>query len=305
MPVTGVKPQNPVVNRSHPLARGLVGAWAFQDGGGSVLRDISGNGHDGTIVNSPAWVSTAHGGGLQFVKASTTYVTFPTDIFDLGSDGSAWLTKIFTVSLWIRPDFPGPSTGGIIDYIWSAGTNTNNGQNISYEHRTIGGVDDTFAVGTWSSGPYYIHAPDNYPFEQGEWLLLTLSMDYEAGVYSLYLNGSLAGSYTDTTGSIVVPGRIYDPVELSASHANGFDGQVSDVRFWSRVLQPNEVRDLWVDRWALYRPARPVRELYRGAVLRDSVGITSSSFQPIESGAIFGAPGIASTLHSIDTGIAT
>ena len=158
---------------------------------------------------------------------------------------------------------------------------------------------------TWSGGPYYIHAPDNYPFEQGEWLLLTLSMDYEAGVYSLYLNGSLAGSYTDTTGSIVVPGRIYGPVRLSASHAHGFDGQVSDVRFWGRVLQPNEVRDLWVDRWALYRPARPVRELYRGAVLRDSVGITSSSFQPIESGAIFGAPGIASTLHSIDTGIAT
>ena len=37
----------------------------------------------------------------------------------------------------------------------------------------------------------------------------------------------------------------------------------------------------------------------------DSGGITTSSFQPIESGAIYGAPGIASSLHSIETGIAT
>lgn len=36
---------------------GIVGKWDFEEGSGTVAADTSGNGNDGTLVNSPAWVS--------------------------------------------------------------------------------------------------------------------------------------------------------------------------------------------------------------------------------------------------------
>ena len=38
------------VNRSHPLARGLVSAWLFNEGAGTILQDLSGYKNNGTLA---------------------------------------------------------------------------------------------------------------------------------------------------------------------------------------------------------------------------------------------------------------
>lgn len=60
------KPTFPLLQRSDPLANGLVIACQFHEGGGATLHDVTGNGNNGTLTNSPAWVAGRSGSALQF-----------------------------------------------------------------------------------------------------------------------------------------------------------------------------------------------------------------------------------------------
>ncbi len=48
-----------------PNNLGLVGYWSFNEGGGSIAHDFSGNGNSGTLQSSPTWVNGKRGKALQ------------------------------------------------------------------------------------------------------------------------------------------------------------------------------------------------------------------------------------------------
>ena len=48
-----------------PDEAGLVAHWDFDEGEGTVLHDVTGNGNDGT-VRGASWVRVGTGGGLRF-----------------------------------------------------------------------------------------------------------------------------------------------------------------------------------------------------------------------------------------------
>ena len=55
------------IQRGHPLARGLIGAWLFNEGGGIRVHDLSGHhGTDGTIITSLDWVAGNTGPALYY-----------------------------------------------------------------------------------------------------------------------------------------------------------------------------------------------------------------------------------------------
>lgn len=64
------------INFGHPLSRGLVGCWLMNEGGGTVVSELSGNGGGG-IITDPVWQSEANGPCLGFSGDSTEYVTIP------------------------------------------------------------------------------------------------------------------------------------------------------------------------------------------------------------------------------------
>jgi hypothetical protein len=51
-------------------AQGLVGYWPFDEGGGTIAKDYSGNGNNGTLVNNPTWTTGKVGGALSFDGAN-------------------------------------------------------------------------------------------------------------------------------------------------------------------------------------------------------------------------------------------
>lgn len=68
----------------HPLARGLVGAWLFNEGAGDKAYDYSGQGKHGTLTgmsNPPTatsgWNAGPHGGALAFQSVSGGMVVCP------------------------------------------------------------------------------------------------------------------------------------------------------------------------------------------------------------------------------------
>lgn len=63
------------VTGSIPLipTAGLLAEYRFDEGAGTTLTDYSGNGFNGTLVNSPTWSN----GGLNFTRSSLQQVTLP------------------------------------------------------------------------------------------------------------------------------------------------------------------------------------------------------------------------------------
>ncbi|MGE5295325.1 MAG: LamG-like jellyroll fold domain-containing protein [Solirubrobacterales bacterium] len=85
----------------------LVGWWAFDETEGTVARDSSGHGNDGTVVGAPVWVQGRIDGALQF--DGSTYV-------NCGNSQVFNITNEVTLAAWIQPDpdFAYPDWSGII-----------------------------------------------------------------------------------------------------------------------------------------------------------------------------------------------
>jgi len=71
----------------------LVGYWQFDEGTGTNTYDASGNGNDGTLVNTPTWTTARVGDyALEFDEVELDYV-------DCGYNDSLDLTSALTLSL--------------------------------------------------------------------------------------------------------------------------------------------------------------------------------------------------------------
>jgi len=73
---------------------GPVAHYTFDEGAGNVLRDVSGNGHDGKIVGA-AYVRSPRGYALRFDGKD--------DYVDCGRPGSLNLAGDLTIMAWLRP----------------------------------------------------------------------------------------------------------------------------------------------------------------------------------------------------------
>lgn len=89
------------IDPAHPLSRGLVGCWLFNEGTGSRVNDISGHGNHGTLTNMDAnaqgsgWSGSRSGGGMSFDGTN--------DYVNCGHDSSLDITDSVSVVAWVRP----------------------------------------------------------------------------------------------------------------------------------------------------------------------------------------------------------
>jgi hypothetical protein len=294
-----VKPTNPQINRSHPLARGLVGAWAFEDGGGSVLRDVSGHGLNGTLTNMEAtdWVGSEYGGALDF-DAADDYVQCPThSLFDCIDYDRHW-----SVSAWVRWD------GGASKMVWGKATETV--YKGAYTYANTGGelsfsVNNNFGTGN------RLFVTTDLALTSGQWAHVVWVYRGVAGVtntetaMSVYIDG-VEASLTLNYGPGVSASANDGTFQIGARAANAsylWDGSISDLRLWSRSLSANEIAASFARPFDLYSPAVGTQErYYRGNA---PIGAVGTGLHAIEAGGVYGAPGINSGLHAIGTGVVT
>lgn len=95
------------LNRSHPLAAGLVGCWLFNEGAGKKAHDYSGNGNTGTLTGmadpptaTSGWVSGPHGAALAFDRSTSNYV-------NCGAGNAVNLSGAFSIVAWFKTGFAG------------------------------------------------------------------------------------------------------------------------------------------------------------------------------------------------------
>ena len=300
-----MKPVNPVVNRSHPLARGLVGAWPMQDGSGYTFRDVSGHEIHGAIPRGATPGTGLYGGCLDVpgtYDGSNITANGPlvanADLPDLSG---SW-----TASAWARIDVA-PTTNSV----YLVGKSTDIGASARYQiqltvlHTAPAGRIAVYIYdgGTAPGSAPGVTSPGTYV--DGQWHHFLSQRDVPADMIRLYIDGVLIAETEDTTDPLRSTVSTA-PLQMGWRYDYGrrLNGAIGDVRLYDRALTPSEVASMYQDPWALYRPARPVRKHYYVSKAAGG-GAISTGLSAIEAGAAYGAPGLNSGLHAISTGIAT
>jgi len=243
------------LNPFHPLTRGLVGCWLFNEGGGSTVYDVSGYGNTATLegVASPptadsGWNPGGYGPAVN-LDASNDYVSIP----DRASFSPA--NNSITVAAWVCLDTTTYSNG-ITKGIFSK-VNVNYTQ---YEFR--------FSVLWWDSEPLirvqimeldgseYLSVAPSSALPLGSWVLATLVFDKEADSLAVYVDNELIATDTTSSGSL---GDGTASVMIGATDGGGYSNQLVDSFFiWERALTIVDINNFYEDHFAMFAQPRRV-----------------------------------------------
>ncbi len=205
---------DPTTDTSTPsvIYQNLYAWWKFDDGGGVVAQDHSGNGRVGVVAGAPVWTQGENGGGVQFDGVDDA-VTFPMTETTMSA---------YSVSLWVKVDSVNTS------HYSSMFNNNSTGSDMQLE--TNGG----------NPGVYQYRGASNASFGTVslEWMHLLVSFDGTGT--KLYVNGQLSNEITGVSGNVF--GQLQ--VGTNRNLDSYFAGTIDDVMVWNRSLSVGEVAEV-------------------------------------------------------------
>jgi hypothetical protein len=210
----------------------VVGYWKLDEGSGSSVADSSGDGHTGSLINSPKWTAGKFGDALSF-SAGVGYVAIP------GGGSLASLNRVgVTVSAWIKPaSAGGGGRGRIVDK-----DNNDVGWFFSmYTPNTI-----QFAVDQFSGSQPNRISTNAVGLNTWQHVAATWDGTVNGGNIHLYVGGVPADG-TAVNGSGTAQSDVSTPLTIGnrpIDVARGFDGSIDDVHVYNRVLSASEISAL-------------------------------------------------------------
>lgn len=248
------------LDRAHPLSRGLVGAWLMNEGAGSVVRDVSGNGYTGAIT-SATWSPGRFGTCLAMGGSGTVNAG---DIEVL--DGCSALT----ISIWCMATTLGfPDIGVLV--------NKDAGSARSFYLRV--GTTEILSFGVYNSdGTLGSTQSDAFwKSDAGTWRHIVGVWD--GTTVSAYINGVLNGTPGSLSG--VMRSNAY-----SVGIGTDWPGSIDGPMVWRRALTASEIQSLYRDPYQMFRRGNPV--VLGGAAasgtdysrtINDGLGVTDARSQ--------------------------
>ncbi|MGD9696375.1 MAG: LamG-like jellyroll fold domain-containing protein [Thermoleophilia bacterium] len=203
---------------STPTTEGLVAAYGFDEGTGSVARDASGNGNTGAI-NGATWTGSGkHGGALDFDGTN--------DLVTVADDDSLDLTDGLTFSAWVKPGTTsGWQTVGMKEesgsFAWALYGNTSSSK---YQAELGTQVDDYLTNGT----------PQ---LATGTWVHLAVT--YDGSTLRLFKDGIQASSVAASGDIRISNGAL--AIGGNTMWGEYFDGLIDDVRLYDHALTAGEI----------------------------------------------------------------
>ncbi|MGI9457252.1 MAG: LamG domain-containing protein [Aeoliella sp.] len=221
---------------------GFVGHWAFDEGSGTTIADLSLSANDASFnTGTPNWTSGVRGGALEFNGANDAITGAS---FDPPSEG--------TVVFWWRSDGPPVSR----QRAWGVGGDFEMWQDpdglVSCDVGT-----DGFVGGFITTNPLY--AP-------GRWYHIAAVFDSDDDSYEIYINGQLHKNGTSTTAILEqAAGQLSFGTRTGSTQR--FAGALDDFRIYNRKLAAAEVAELYglIGHWKLDETA--------GITAADSSGV--------------------------------
>jgi hypothetical protein len=224
-------PPGTPINPLHPLSKGLVGYWLFNEGAGSRANDISGHGNHGTLENmSPnaqdsGWGGSKFGGGLQFDGVN--------DYVNCGSDESLDITEAITVEAWVKSNtvagyhaIVAKDNASIGDGWWIYQI----GDELGVEARYGASWDNTITTTDVFTVNQYAHV--SFTFNKENTILYVNGVEIirEAHTDSIQSNNHTVRIGVDERGNVDL-----------------FNGSIDSVRIYNRALSAEEIKILYHD----------------------------------------------------------
>jgi len=231
----------------HPLAKGLVGCWLMNEGGGEKVFDLSGNGNTGSLINDTHFVPGKFGPALEF-DGDGDYVE---------DADFAFVNPPFTLIAWVK----NPNLGtNHYDSIVSKGSVINSDSNFDFGLRDLSGKNVPYLY--WKNGSTLYGAEDTED-AGAEWVFLvgTVNSSYDM---ELFVNANSV----KTDGSNLAPtdGSHALRIGNSFNSAGDFNGTIDEVMIFNRALSASEIAQLYINPFAMFaRRARPELTYVSGA----------------------------------------
>lgn len=210
----------------HPLARGLVGCWLFNEGTGNKVADLSGNKNDGMFQGtSPSW-SAGKFGSTVLLPGTDEYIEV---------DAHANSRNAITVSAWVKNNTATWAAPGVIvskrsAYILYPTSGQTKIEFICY-------IDTVYST----SGSYVV--PD-----------ITIWHNYvgtfDGTTIKIYVDGILRNS-ADVPGIIDADAGVLC-IGRDDGLARYLNGLISDVAICNRALSVADIQSLYRDPFQMF-----------------------------------------------------
>lgn len=227
------------LNKSHPLARGLVGCWLMNEGDGSLIVDRC-TSVEGVVGSTCNWKP----GGLQF---SAVYDDANSKV-DCGSflDPRSW--KGCTVA--VRASWPSVSAGQYPGIVCNVLPGNYRGNYSLYLSNNNNGI-------TWYC-PYTGVYPTLVPIVPDITYSIAGTWDEGKHITSLYCDGGLVDA-KDTGGTTWYATNYNTTLGWYFRSVNrNFSGRLLYVYIYNRALTSDEVRQLHSDPYVIFEPSLPI-----------------------------------------------
>ena len=212
------------INWGHPLARGLVGCWLFNEGAGGKAHDLSGRGNHGALTNfafpstpTSGWNPGRTGIGLKFDGVD--------DYVDCGNKPSLNITDAITIEAWVKSPIGDNEAisskgvcGGSADTAWLYNIDANKKQAV------------------WSSGGPWYYSNTEVPANQWSHVVLV----FTPNKWKFYLNGESDGEVSVSYSSL--PVNAYPVLIGIQGGCNFYHGLIDEVRIYNRALSAAEIQ---------------------------------------------------------------
>ncbi|HZR63506.1 MAG TPA: LamG-like jellyroll fold domain-containing protein [Terriglobales bacterium] len=196
----------------------LVAAYPFNEGSGTTVTDVSGNGINGTIKNA-TWTSSGKYGKALVFNGSSALVT-------IADTALLHLTSAMTLEAWVNPS---AISGSWRDVIYKGNDNYYlEGTSPSGSAPAIGGTFGSANTNVYSSTALAANT----------WTHLAAT--YDGATVRLYVNGtqvsskSQAGNLASSTNPLQIGG--------DSLYGQYFNGTIDEVRIYSRALSQVEIQ---------------------------------------------------------------
>ena len=234
------------LNRAHPLAKGLVGCWPFNEGGGDKAYDLSGYGNHGTLKNmafpptiTSGWNPGRNGMVLNFGGTN--------DYIDCGANASLNLgASDIPHSLELRFKRADSDTNQFLLRKSGAPGSGNNCvflafSTVSPVNRLRMNLYDGVNDRNWYT---------NTVFNDKKWHHVVATRVNT--VISLYVDGVLETSSSQTLGDCSNPSA---PLRIGSMKDDGyFAGSIDYVKIYNREVIANEIQHLYIDPYCIFEP---------------------------------------------------
>jgi len=224
------------INRGHPLARGLVGCWLFNEGSGNKVFDLSGYGNTGTLVADTHFVPGKFGSALEF-DGTGDYIQVP------DNSSLSFTNETFSISLWFK------SSSSVDMAFLYKGSDANN-REYFYNLSAIGAVRIRIFD---NDNSYQTTTAEDKDYADGDWHH-TVAVADGSNLY-IYVDNALKDSDAITVSMADLGSDFY--IGEYGGGSSYYNGYLDAVMIFNKALTQNEIDWLYREPFCMFKQRLP------------------------------------------------